>query len=151
MFPVILGANVNARIATVGSDIFSLKIDKVEPVVSNGSPAVPVNLNSFEVNGKLYQLELTFKLDSSLLFTLSLTAPRPGNFPGPSVPISRVTAGPVVLNIFAGTAESDFFTYKNVLYTFIKSESIYIVVQKSYNVYASHPATSQQQLAIFNM
>ena len=46
---------------------------------------------------------------------------------------------------------ADFFTYKNVLYTFVKSEGVYVAVQKSYTVYVSQPATGQQQLAVFDM
>ena len=45
-----------------------------------------------------------------------------------------------MLNVYAGTPESggaDFFMYKNVLYTLIKSAGVYIAVQKSYTVYAS--------------
>ncbi len=97
---------------------------------------------------------LTFKLDSSLLFTLVLGAPGAGNFAGSVAPIAKVTAGTTVLNVYAGTAESgfaDFFTYKNVLYTFVKSEGVYVAVQKSYSVYASVPAVGQQQLAVFDM
>ena len=100
------------------------------------------------------QPELTFKLDSSLLFTLKLTAPAAGNYPGTTVPIGTVSAGTTVLNVYAGTAESgfaDFFTFKNVLYTFVKSEGVYVAVQKSYSVYTSQPAAGQQQLAVFDM
>jgi hypothetical protein len=100
------------------------------------------------------QPELTFKLDSSLLFTLKLGAPAAGNYAGTTVPIGTVSAGTTVLNVYAGTAESglaDFFTYKNVLYTFVKSEGVYVSVQKSYSVYVSEPMASQQQLAVFDM
>ena len=41
--------------------------------------------------------------------------------------------------------------YKNVLYTLIKSEGTYTAVQKTYTVYASAPASSQQQLAVFDL
>jgi len=136
----------------------------------------PIPNSTFTLNGQVYaymedgqhnlltitgtksymiaQPELTFKLDSSLLFTLNLKAPAAGNYPGPIVPIGTVTAGTTVLNVYAGTAESgfaDFFTYKNVLYTFVKSGGVYVAIQKSYTVYASQPATSQQQLAVFDM
>ncbi|HZQ43465.1 MAG TPA: hypothetical protein VFA99_09440 [Acidobacteriaceae bacterium] len=100
------------------------------------------------------QPELTFKLDSSLLFTLNLTPPAAGNYAGTTAPIGTVSAGTTVLNVYAGTSESgmaDFFTYKNVLYTFVKSEGVYVSVQKSYTVYVSHPAAGQQQLAVFDM
>jgi hypothetical protein len=55
VFPVIAGANVNAGVATVGSDSFTVLIDEVDHVASGGSP-VPVNLNSFEINGELYTI-----------------------------------------------------------------------------------------------
>jgi len=114
---------------------------------------------------KLYpvaQPDLTFKLDSSLIFTISTTPPTAGNWAGSVVPIGRVTAGSAgavtsastVLNLFAGTNESgghDFFMYKNVLYTLIKSAGTYTAVQKTYTVYASAPASSQQQLAMFDL
>ena len=48
-----------------------------------------------------------------------------------------------VLNLYAGTPESgnaDFFMYKNVLYTLVKSAGVYVAVQKSYTVYAAKPA-----------
>ena len=136
----------------------------------------PIANSTFTLNGQVYayvedsqhnlltitgtksymiaQPELTFKLDSSLLFTLNLTAPAAGNYPGTTVPVATVSAGTTVLNVYAGTTESglaDFFTYKNVLYTFVKSEGVYVAVQKSYTVYVSQPATGQQQLAVFDM
>ena len=55
VFPVISGANVNAGLATVGSDIFKVEIDEIIPVASGAAP-VPVNLNSFEINGELYTI-----------------------------------------------------------------------------------------------
>ena len=61
---------------------------------------------------------------------------------------------PTVLNVYAGTPESggaDFFTYKNVLYTLVKSGGMYVAVQKSYTVYVSKPAATQQQLAVFDL
>ena len=100
------------------------------------------------------QPELTFKLDSSLLFTLSLKPPAPGSYAGATIPLGTATAGTIILNVYSGTAESglaDFFTYKNVLYTFVKSGGVYVAVQKSYTVYASRPAAGQQQLAVFDM
>jgi hypothetical protein len=98
------------------------------------------------------QPQLTFTLDSSLLFTLHLGVP--GAFVGSVAPIATITAGTTILNVYPGTAESgfaDFFTYKNVLYTLVKSGTTYVSVQKSYTVYASHPTTNQQQLAVFDM
>ena len=59
-----------------------------------------------------------------------------------------------MLNVYPGTAESggaDFFTYKNVLYTFVKSGSTYVAVQKSYTVYAVKACRRQQQLAVFDL
>jgi hypothetical protein len=53
-FPVISGGNVNAGVATVGSDRFSVMIDGVN--LDDGSPGVLVNKNSFEVNGNLYTI-----------------------------------------------------------------------------------------------
>ncbi|MFM0330068.1 RHS repeat domain-containing protein [Paraburkholderia strydomiana] len=136
----------------------------------------PIAQSTFTLNGQIYayvedtnhnlltivgaksymvsQPALTFKLDSSLLFTLLLGAPGAGNYAGSVAPIARITAGTTVLNVYAGTAESglaDFFTYKNVLYTLVKSEGVYVAVQKSYSVYASVPAVGQQQLAVFDM
>ena len=96
----------------------------------------------------------TFKLDSSLVFTLDPTPPAPGSFPGSAVPIGTATAGTLVLNIYPGTPESggaDFFTYKNGLYTLIESNGAYVAVQKSYTVYASSPVAGQQQLAVFDL
>jgi hypothetical protein len=136
----------------------------------------PIANSTFTLNGQIYgyvedsqhnlltivgtksymiaQPALTFKLDSSLLFTLVLGPPGAGNFAGSVAPIAKVTAGTTVLNVYAGTAESgfaDFFTYKNVLYSFVKSAGVYVAVQKSYSVYASVPAVGQQQLAVFDM
>ena len=54
VFPVISGANVNAGIATVGTDIFTIEIDEVEPTI--GGTAIPINQNSFEINGNLYTI-----------------------------------------------------------------------------------------------
>ena len=70
------------------------------------------------------------------------------------MPIGTVTAGATMLNVYAGTPESgnaDFFMYKNVLYTLVKSGSTYVSVQKSYTVYAAQPAATQQQLAVFDL
>ena len=136
----------------------------------------PIPYSTFTLNGQIYaytedashnlltitgtksfmiaQPALTFKLDSSLIFTLALGAPAAGNFAGTTVPIGTVSAGTTVLNVYAGMPESggaDFFTYKNVLYTFVKSGATYVAVQKSYTVYASKPAATQQQLAVFDM
>ena len=100
------------------------------------------------------QPELTFKLDSSLLFTLAIAAPAANTYLGTVVPIGTVSSGSTILNVYAGTPESgmaDFFTFKNVLYTFVKSGSTYLAVQKSYTVYVSRPAANQQQLAVFDM
>lgn len=136
----------------------------------------PIPHSSFTLNGQIYeyledaahnllaitgaktymiaQPALTFKLDSSLIFTLSTTPPAPGSFPGTVVPIGTVTAGATLLYLYAGTPESggeDFFTYKNTLYTLLKSSGVYVAVQKSYTVYVSKPAPSQQQLAVFDL
>ncbi|GLQ91517.1 beta strand repeat-containing protein [Dyella acidisoli] len=136
----------------------------------------PIANSTFTLNGQIYayvedsqhnlltitgtksyliaQPALTFKLDSSLLFTLSMGAPGAGNYAGSVAPIGKVTAGTTVLNVYPGTAESgyaDFFTYKNVLYTFVKSSGVYVAVQKSYSVYVSAPVVGQQQLAVFDM
>ena len=54
VFPVISGANVNAGVATVGSDTFTVHVDEVAPV--GGAAAIPVNVNSFEINGNLYTI-----------------------------------------------------------------------------------------------
>ena len=142
--------------------------------VQNGAP---VPNSTFTLNGLVYayiedsshnllaitgtktyaitQPTFTFKLDSSLLFTLSTTPPTTGSYAGTTVPIGTVTAaGPLTLNIYAGIPESgnsDFFTYKNVLYTLIKSEGVYIAVQKSYTVYVATPTATQQQLAVFDL
>src|SRR6185312_6265027 len=100
------------------------------------------------------QPALTFKLDSSLVFTLSTTLPAAGNFVGSVTPIGTITAGTTVLNLYPGTPESggaDFFTFKNVLYTLVKFGSTYVAVQKSYTVYVSKPAAAQQQLAVFDL
>jgi len=114
---------------------------------------------------KLYpiaQPALTFKLDSSLVFTISTTPPAAGNYAGTVVPIGTITAGSTgavssattVLNLYAGTNESggaDFFMYKNVLYTLIKSAGVCTAAQKSYTVYTSAPVATQQQLAAFDL
>jgi hypothetical protein len=136
----------------------------------------PIANSTFTLNGQIYayvedtqhnlltivgtksfmiaQPALTFKLDSSLLFTLVPGAPGAGNYAGSVAPIAKVTAGTTVLNVYAGKPESgnaDFFTFKNVMYTFVKSGGVYVAVQKSYSVYASVPAVGQQQLAVFDM
>ncbi len=54
VFPVISGANVNAGVATVGADTFTVDIDEVDPTL--GGPAIPINRNSFEINGNLYTI-----------------------------------------------------------------------------------------------
>jgi hypothetical protein len=108
---------------------------------------------------KLYLVDATlqtFKLDSSLVFTISLTVPATGAYPGVA-PIATITAGPTTtLYIYKGIAQAgnaDFFMYKNVLYTLLPSATAgkYEAVQKSYPVYASVPAASQQQLAVFDL
>jgi hypothetical protein len=136
----------------------------------------PVPNTTFTLNGQIYaytedslhnlltitgtksfmisQPALTFKLDSSLLFTLHTTPPAPGNYAGTTVPIGTITAGTLTLNLYPGRPESggaDFFMYKNVMYTMVKSGAVYVAVQKSYTVYASMPAGGQQQLAVFNL
>lgn len=136
----------------------------------------PIPHSTFTLNGQVYeyvedaahnllaitgtksfmiaQPALTFKLDSSLVFTLSTTPPAAGSYAGSAVPIGTVTAGTTVLNVYTGTPESggaDFFTYKNVLYTLVKSEGAYVAAQKSYTVYLSRPAATQQQLAVFDL
>ncbi len=142
--------------------------------VQNG---LPVPNSTFTLNGLVYayvedtthnllavtgtksymiaQPALTFKLDSSLVFTISTTPPAAGNYVGTMAPIGTITAaGPLTLNLYAGTPESgnaDFFTYKNVLYTLVESEGVYIAVQKTYTVYASTPTATQQQLAVFDL
>jgi hypothetical protein len=114
---------------------------------------------------KLYpvaQPALTFKLDSSLIFTITTTPPAAEDWAGTVAPIGTVTAGSAgavttastILNLYAGPDESgghDYFMYKNVLYTLIKSAGTYTAVQKTYTVYASVPASSQQQLAVFDL
>lgn len=100
------------------------------------------------------QPELTVKLGSGLLFTISVKAPAAGTFPGSISPIGTMTAGITVLYIFSGVPESgnaDFFTYKNIMYTLVKSSGVYEAVQKSYTVYAAQPTPKQQQLAVFNL
>jgi hypothetical protein len=97
---------------------------------------------------------LTFQLGSGLPFTITIGAPAVGSFPGSISPIGTVTAGVATLYIFSGKPESgnaDYFTYKNVMYTLIKSKSVYESVQRSYTIYAAHPSPVQQQLAVFNM
>ncbi|HVH76575.1 MAG TPA: hypothetical protein VM755_16790 [Stellaceae bacterium] len=97
---------------------------------------------------------LTFKLDSSLVFTIKTTPPAAGGYPGTTAPIGTVTAQGVALNLYAGRSESgnaDFFMYKNVLYTLVKSAGVYEAAQKSYTVYAAAPVSGQQQLAVFDL
>jgi hypothetical protein len=160
--------------------------DNVSPLstdvtVQNG---VPVANTTFTLNGQDYasvedaqhrllavtgiktylvaQPALTFKLDSSLVFTIDESPPTSGDYAGTVVPIGRVTAGSIgpitsattVLNLYAGTNESggnDYFMYKNMLYTLIKSAGVYTAVQKTYTVYVSAPASTQQQLAVFDL
>jgi hypothetical protein len=97
---------------------------------------------------------MTFKLDSSLVFTLSMVPPAAGGYAGTDVPVGTVTAGALRLNVYAARPESanaPFFTYKNVLYTLVGSADAYVAVQKTYPVYASRPAASQQQLVVFDL
>ncbi len=54
VFPVVSGADVNVGVATVGSDIFTVHADEVAP--ASGGAAIPINLNSFEINGNLYTI-----------------------------------------------------------------------------------------------
>ena len=141
--------------------------------VLNGQP---VPYSTFTLNGQIYRYSedpshniltitgtksymisqpgLTFKLDSSLVFTLSLTPPATGTYPGAVVPIGTVTAGSTVLNVYAGVPESgnaDYFMYKNVLYTLVQSGATYEAAQKSYTVYAARSVTCQEQLAVFDL
>ena len=157
--------------AIVGNDNMSPLATDV--TVSRGNP---VPHSTFTLNGQVYEYAedaghnvlaitgtrsypiaqpgLTFRLDSSLVLTLSAMPPAAGNYPGSVVPIGTVTAGTTVLNVYAGTNESggaDFFTYKNVLHTLVKSAGTYVAVQKSYPVYASRPTATQQQLAVFDL
>jgi len=100
------------------------------------------------------QPEMTFKLGSGLLFTISTKAPAAGSYPGSVAPTGSLTAGGTTLYIFAGVPESgnaDFFTYQNVMYTLVKSNGVYEAAQKSYTVYAAYPTPAQQQLAVFNI
>ena len=65
-----------------------------------------------------------------------------------------MSSATTVLNLYAGTNESggaDFFMYKNVLYTLIKSAGVCTAAQKSYTVYTSAPVATQQQLAAFDL
>src|SRR5579872_2702695 len=118
----------------------------------------PVSHNLLTITGTqsymIAQPALTFKLDSSLIFTINPTPPG-GGFAGTVAPIGTITAGTsVTLNLYPGTPESggaDFFTYKNVLYTLVKSGSVYVSIQKSYTVYMAKPAVGQQQLAVFDL
>ena len=95
----------------------------------------------------------TFKLDSSLVFTIVKTPPAAGNYAGTTVPIGTITAGAATtINLYAGTPESggaDFFQYKNVLYTLLPSATAgkYEAVQKSYPVYASSSRCTQPAAA----
>ena len=152
--------------------------DNVSPLATDMTVqrGLPVPNTTFTLNGQIYaytedlsrnlltvtgtksymiaEPALTFALDSSLVFTLSTTPPTAGNYPGTTVPIGTIKAGSTTLNLYAGTPESgnaDFFMYKNVLYTLVKSGSTYLAVQKSYTVYASTPAAIQQQLAVFDL
>jgi hypothetical protein len=111
---------------------------------------------------KLYPMSQpagTFKLDSSLVFTLTVTPPAAGDYPGTTVPIGVITAGPTAAptttaNLYAGTNESGgsaFFTYKGQLYTLVESESTYVAIQKTATVYVSDPTATQQQLAVFDL
>jgi hypothetical protein len=159
--------------------------DNVSPLSTDVTvqEGMPVPNSTFTLNGQIYALmedalhnlltivgtklypiaqpALTFKLDSSLILTLTMTSPAAGGWAGTDAPIGTVTAGTglvtsatTVLNVYAGTNESggaDFFVYKNVLYTLLKSSGTYVAVQKSYTVYAAAPATSQQQLAVFDL
>jgi hypothetical protein len=136
---------------------------------------VPVPNTTFTLNGQVYAytedsahtlLAVTgtksymvasatksFTLDSSLVFTISTTPPAAGGYPGSTVPIGTIKAS-TTLNLYAGTPESgnaDFFMYKNVAYTLVKSGGTYEAVQKSYTVYATAPAAGQQQLAVFDL
>ena len=133
----------------------------------------PVPNSTFTLNGLIYRLTedashnllaitgtksypiaapgSAFKLDSTLVFTLSAGI---GGHVGSAVPIGSVTSGTTTLNLYAGTPESgnaDYFMYKNVLYTLVKSGSNYLAVQKSYTVYVAKPVTNQQQLAVFDL
>lgn len=105
-------------------------------------------------NYLISQPMLTFRLDSSLLFTIAKSPPTAGNYPGSVVPLGVVSAGNSSLNLYAGVPQSgglDFFIYQNTLYTLVQSNAVYVAVQKSYPVYVSQPVASQPQLAVFNL
>jgi hypothetical protein len=53
VFPVISGANVNVGVSTIGSDAFTLHVDKIDTV---DGPDIPVNFNSFEINNNVYTI-----------------------------------------------------------------------------------------------
>jgi hypothetical protein len=151
--------------------------DNISPLATDVTveAGAPIPNSTFTLNGQIYkytedaghnllaitgtksymvvQPALTFTLDSSLVFTIHVGAPAAGNFAGATVPIGTITGGPETLNLYAGVPESggdDYFTYKNVLYTLVKSGANYLAVQKSYTVYSAHPVAGQQQLAVFD-
>lgn len=152
--------------------------NNVSPIATDVTvqKGMPIPNSTFTLNGQVYayvedaqhnlltitgtksymitQPALTFKLDSSLIFTINTTLPKSGNYAGSVVPIGTITAGSLTLNLYAGTPESgnaDYFMYKNVLYTLVKSAGVYEAVQKSYTVYVASPAKNQQQLAVFDL
>ena len=152
--------------------------NNVSPIATDVTvqKGMPIPNSTFTLNGQVYayvedaqhnlltitgtksymisQPALTFKLDSSLIFTINTTPPKSGSYAGSVVPVGTVTAQGVTLNLYAGTSESgnaDYFMYKNVLYTLVKSAGIYEAAQKSYTVYVASPAKNQQQLAVFDL
>ena len=118
---------------------------------SSGNVATITGVTTYAVS----QPGLTFRLNSSLLFTIVKVAPTSGNYPGNVVPIGSITAiGNLRVNLYAGipqTGSSDFFIYNGQLYTLIASSGTYVSVQASYPLYASQPQPSQQQLAAFSL
>ena len=96
---------------------------------------------------------LTFKLDSSLVLHPQYDSARGGDLPLHRADRDRYGRNHCV-NLYAGTSESggaDFFMYKNVLYTLVKSERGLRCGAESLHRYAAKPAPTQQQLAVFNL
>ena len=118
---------------------------------TSGNLLTVTGTKSYMIN----QPALTFKLDSSVVFTLGTSPPLAGTYPGTVAPIGSVSIGTTLTAyLYAGTPESgneDFFLYKNVMYTLVKSGGVYEAAEKSYTVYAAKPITGQQQLGVFDL
>ena len=130
-FNYVIDTNLTPHAITGNNNVSPLSTDVT---VKSGQP---IPYSTFTLNGLIYQYTedashnlltitgtkaymvarqaLSFKLDSSLIFTINTVPPATGNYAGSIVPIGTITAGTLDLNLYAGTTESggaDFLMYR---------------------------------------